>query len=278
MGQAPTSSAPMKNITLFRRKGIQSIPSSPAPALGLRATLPGRPSAAPLVLLCAALLAQPCAATPFQWEYTGSLKTARLRHTATLLSDGKVLVAGGGVPHGSLTSAELYDPATGTWSTTGSLNDGRGDHTATLLPNGMVLVAGGGRRGGVPLASAELYDPGIVAPTTVTGRGTLDNQGNPVTFNFHATQANDSGTLGRFSFCDPAAGVCATNAGIRSLSINGNSADFSGSARLDDGTRVTFSVSVTDNGLPGTSDTISISLSNGYSASGNLTSGDIQIY
>lgn len=513
MSQLPTQSAPMKNITPLQRNGIQSLPSSPAPAL--RATLPGRRSALPLVLLFAALLAQPCAATPFQWDYTGnlnvdrfghratlltdgrvlvaggagavggdqlasselydpatgtwsftgSLNTARAAHTVTLLPDGRVLVAGGFGSTGLLTSAELYDPATGTWSVTGSLNTARDIHTATLLPSGKVLVVGGSVSG-IGLASAELYDPatgiwsvtgslntgrynhtatlvgngkvlvaggnsylattelynpatgtwtftgslskgriaptatlltngkvlvaggfgssgdtagaelydsatgiwtvtgslntgrynytatlladgkvlaaggrtdglastelydpatgtwtftgslnrgrlshtatmltngevlvaggqaspggvfntaelydpGIVAPTTVTGRGALDNQGNQVTFNFRATLANDSSILGRLSFCDPAAGVCLTKAGVRSLSINGNSADFSGSARLDDGTRVTFSVTVTDNGLPGTSDTISISLGNGYSASGNLTSGDIQIY
>ena len=59
------------------------------------ATVFGRRLALPLFFLCAALLVQPCAATPFQWEYTGSLNTARIYHTATLLSDGRVLVAGG---------------------------------------------------------------------------------------------------------------------------------------------------------------------------------------
>jgi len=53
------------------------------------------------------------------WSYTGSLNTPRYFHTATLLPDGKVLVAGG---WNLLDSAELYDPATGRWNPTGSMN------------------------------------------------------------------------------------------------------------------------------------------------------------
>ncbi len=65
-------------------------------------------------------------------------------HTATLLPNGKVLVAGGfNGGFTILTSAELYDPASGSWTATGSLNTARAYHTATLLPNGKVLVAGG---------------------------------------------------------------------------------------------------------------------------------------
>ena len=98
------------------------------------------------------------------WSAAGSLTTARFRHTATLLPDGKVLVAGGfdsaGFNGGA--SAELYDPALGTWSATGSLNAARSDHTATLLPNGMVLVAGGlDNSSGNASANAELYDQAL---------------------------------------------------------------------------------------------------------------------
>jgi N-acetylneuraminic acid mutarotase len=87
------------------------------------------------------------------WTATGSLAFARDGHTATLLPNGKVLVAGGGV-----ISAELYDPATGHWTATGSLGAARYGNTATLLPNGKVLVAGGATNGS-ELASAEMYDP-----------------------------------------------------------------------------------------------------------------------
>ena len=85
----------------------------------------------------------------------GSLATARYPHTATLLPDGRVLVAGGSNNiNGVLASAELYDPAGNSWSSAGSLATGRYAHTATLLPGGRVLVAGGYNGGYV--ASAEL--------------------------------------------------------------------------------------------------------------------------
>ena len=79
---------------------------------------------------------------------TGFLNGLHVRHTATLLPSGKVLVAGG-----ETDAVELYDPATDTWTSTGSLSVLRADHTATLLPSGKVLVAGG------ESAVAELYDP-----------------------------------------------------------------------------------------------------------------------
>src|SRR6266566_6362115 len=75
------------------------------------------------------------------WTATGSLNTGRYLHTASLLPNGMVLVAGGtGNSDLVLTSAELYDPASGTWTATGSLNTARWGHKATLLPNGIVLV------------------------------------------------------------------------------------------------------------------------------------------
>jgi hypothetical protein len=93
------------------------------------------------------------------WVPTGSLVAARTRHTATLLPNGKVLVAGGNDGH-ALSSAELYDPASGTWTATGSMGTARERPTATLLPNGKVLVAGGALNElDAYLSSAELYDP-----------------------------------------------------------------------------------------------------------------------
>ena len=106
------------------------------------------------------------------WATTGSMHQPRAFQTATLLPDGRVLVAGGIVGGCDTTlfcspisaGAEIYDPRTGTWTMTGSMRQARARHTATLLPNGRVLVAGGAADGsnaatGNPLASAELYDP-----------------------------------------------------------------------------------------------------------------------
>jgi N-acetylneuraminic acid mutarotase len=91
---------------------------------------------------------------------TTTLSTARWDHTATLLSSGRVLVAGG-ISGTSLSSTDLYDPSTGTWSPGASLTIPRGSHTATLLPSGKVLVVGGTSNGenGASVSTAELYDP-----------------------------------------------------------------------------------------------------------------------
>ncbi|HET9530102.1 MAG TPA: kelch repeat-containing protein [Blastocatellia bacterium] len=108
------------------------------------------------------------------WSVTGSLNEGRAGHSATLLPDGKVLVAGGtnfsgGRVHG-LDSAELYDPVTRKWNATGGLNVPRAGHTATLLKDGKVLVVGGvdGRNFDITLNTAELYDP-LTGTWSVTG-------------------------------------------------------------------------------------------------------------
>ena len=89
-------------------------------------------------------------------------------HTATLLPDGTVLIAGGFYIDSlsnfhSLSTAELYDPVAGTFSyANGTMNEGRFGSTATLLNNGQVLIAGGNYyppSGGVGPSDSELYDP-----------------------------------------------------------------------------------------------------------------------
>ena len=99
-----------------------------------------------------------------RWTRSASAATARANHTATLLRDGRVLVAGGLNSFGpGLASAEIYSPATNRWASAGRMRDARFHHTATLLPDGRVLIAGGhsltGGGSTVALAGAELYDP-----------------------------------------------------------------------------------------------------------------------
>jgi galactose oxidase-like protein len=96
----------------------------------------------------------------------GQMTAGRARHTATPLTDGRILIAGGfGSGLASLASAELYDPKSGTFSPTGSMATARDHPTAILLSDGRVLVTGGTPAPG--LAAAELYDPtsGTFSPT-----------------------------------------------------------------------------------------------------------------
>jgi hypothetical protein len=105
------------------------------------------------------------------WTRSGRMISPRFWHAAVLLDDGRVLVAGGfsrwvGVSEGlfgvALSSAELYDPATGEWTATGSMRSARYG-PGVLLPGGKVLVVGS--RAGDSYASltiggeSELYDP-----------------------------------------------------------------------------------------------------------------------
>src|SRR5436190_19904002 len=143
----------MKNVGLQTMKTLHSLVAGAWPTTSIFA---GRIAFLLFFLGGAGLiLLQPCAGAPFTFENTGSLNTGRFRDTATLLSNGTVLVAGGG--DFASTSAELYEPPTGTWSTTGSPINGHAVGTATLLPNGKVLVVGGyGRE--LPSGDAPLYD------------------------------------------------------------------------------------------------------------------------
>jgi Galactose oxidase, central domain len=99
------------------------------------------------------------------FQATGDMGTARTSHTATLLTNGKVLVAGGTNNVVNLGTAELFDPAAGTFTATGAMTEPRSQHTATLLTNGKVLLAGGTNDN-----SAELFDP---ATGTFTATGPM---------------------------------------------------------------------------------------------------------
>ena len=90
---------------------------------------------------------------------TGSMVFSRVGHTATLLKDGTVLIAGGENEAGPLASAKIFDPSTKTFrATAGSMRNSRVGHTATLLNDGTVLIAGGFDATGA-LASAAAWSP-----------------------------------------------------------------------------------------------------------------------
>jgi hypothetical protein len=135
---------------------------------------------------------------------TANMKVTRVFHTATLLSNGKVLVAGG---HDA--SAELYDPTTATFAATGSMSVGRSAHTATLLANGKVLIAGGQNLSGT-LATTELYDPsggtftatGAMAAARAWHTATLLANGNVLI----AGGSNSVGDLATAELYDPTTG------------------------------------------------------------------------
>jgi hypothetical protein len=102
---------------------------------------------------------------PGRFLSAGALAHGRESHSATVLPDGRILIAGGpDAPAQELIGqAEVWDPATRTFSPTGSMVTARDMQTATWLPkNGLFLLAGGRERQGLTLeatASAELYDP-----------------------------------------------------------------------------------------------------------------------
>ena len=108
---------------------------------------------------------------------SGSLSVmtaARFGATATLLTNGQVLIAGGENSGGALNSAELYNPATpDTFTATGNLGTARYDAAALLLANGIVLIAGG--TGSGTLNSAELYAAGTF--TSASGTMTVARTG-----------------------------------------------------------------------------------------------------
>ena len=102
-----------------------------------------------------------------QWRRTeGAMSTPRFEHSATLLDDGRVLVAGGQGPPisgatAALASTEIYDPAVDSFRNSNDMSDARANHTAVKLPDRSVLVVGGvGGTGDTSLATAEAFNPG----------------------------------------------------------------------------------------------------------------------
>jgi hypothetical protein len=117
-----------------------------------------------------------------KFYHRGKLTAARGKHTATLLKDGTVLIAGGGNAGGTAqATAELYDPAIGKTVKVESMNVARQEHRATVIANGDVLITGGVDDRGQVLATAEIYHPATRKFTLTTavfpGRGSNLNQG-----------------------------------------------------------------------------------------------------
>ena len=192
---------------------------------------------------------------------TGNMTTPRENHTATLLFDGTVLIAGGdnytngAMEQPRMASAEIYDPVARTFTQVGDMTTGRSGHTATLLPDGRVLIAGGdgttqsGSDPAIP-GTAELYDPSIRSFATtgrmVTGRtganATLLTNGKVLITGGIAGYENDNDNdtvfIGDAEIYDPSTGTFIPAAGyVGNLSSMVSSEWFdSTSTRLADGT------------------------------------------
>ena len=145
---SPTTPAQAQGTWTATGAMVYSPMSHPAALLANgRVLVPGGTTISGGVLSCSLPYAQIFDPANSTWSATGNMGTPRSLHTATTLNDGRVLVAGGvdctiyvSVVY---SSAELFDPATGTWVATGSMTTARSGHTATLLNDGRVLVVSG---------------------------------------------------------------------------------------------------------------------------------------
>jgi hypothetical protein len=118
---------------------------------------------------------------------TGSMNVARFGHTATLLTNGKVLIAGGSSASGKwLSSSELYDPATASFTPTGDMTWPQSGHTATLLPDGKVLIVGGHGSFGSTV-TADLQAARGVGPAKTPGHGGIFGRANCFPHFHHTT-------------------------------------------------------------------------------------------
>ncbi len=144
-------------------------------------------------------------AAPAVFKLVASLRTKRVHHTATLLPNGTVLIAGGQDGNGLVTAtAEVFDPATGRFVLTGSMLKRRHFHTATLLLDGTVLITGGLAYNPDEFHStAEIYNPAT---------GTFSSTGNMGSARYYhsATQLSDGRVLvdsGQWTFPPPSSRI-----------------------------------------------------------------------
>jgi len=132
-------------------------------------------------------------------------------HTATLLPNGKVLVAGGAscaTPCAALASAELYDPATNKFSPTGPMLRARSFHAAVTLRDGRVLIVGGfDPASDARIASAELYDPVTNRFSAAASMNTARIQPSAVMLRDGRVLVSDISTIGTLDIYDPATGI-----------------------------------------------------------------------
>ena len=110
------------------------------------------------------------------WSLVGSLSEPRAGHTATVLSDGTVLIAGGENASGISATLERFDPTANSFTLAGALSTVRSHHAAAVLDDGRVLIIGGWD-GAAPLASVDVFDAatGTVSsgPALATARAGL---------------------------------------------------------------------------------------------------------
>ena len=192
---------------------------------------------------------------------TGNLGTARYGHTATLLANGKVLVAGGQGASSALNSAELYDPATGTFAYTGSMSAARVNHTATALPNGKVLITGGS----ISSVVSELYDP-VTGTFSDSGSMLTTRSGHTATMLYTGKVLIAGGTSsdGRDEIYDPSNGSFTPT-------LSTTMRFFHTATLLSDGRVLIVGGSATSGGVPLNTGEVYDPIGNTFTATGTLT-------